>query len=48
MGKFTGLFIGLIGFSIANFTQTIWLWIRSRPIMKHVAKRDEDVVWNVV
>ncbi|MDO9086548.1 MAG: hypothetical protein Q7U53_10110 [Anaerolineaceae bacterium] len=48
LGKFIGLYVGLIGFSIANFTQTIWLWVRGRPIMKRVAIRDEDVVWNVV
>ncbi len=47
MGEYTGLYVGLIGFSIANFTQTIWLWVRSRPIMKIVNKRDEKLSWSV-
>ena len=48
IGEYTGLYVGLIGFSIANFTQTIWLWVRSRPIMKIVNKRDENLSWLVV
>lgn len=47
IGEYTGLYVGLIGFSIANFTQTIWLWVRSRPIMKIVNKRDENLSWSV-
>lgn len=46
-GKFTGLFVGLFGFSLANLTQTIWLWIRSRKIMREVGIRDVDAVWSV-
>lgn len=44
---YTGLFVGLIGFSIANFTQTIWLWIRSRKIMRKINLRDQNIVWEV-
>jgi hypothetical protein len=47
IGEYTGLYVGLIGFSIANFTQTIWLWVRSRPVMKIVNKRDENLNWSV-
>ena len=46
-GEYTGLFVGLIGFSIANFTQTIWLWVRSRTIMKIVNQRDENLSWAI-
>jgi hypothetical protein len=46
-GKFTGLFVGLFGFSLANLTQTIWLWVRSRKIMNEVRIRDTNIVWNV-
>ncbi len=48
LGEYTGLYVGFIGFSLANFTQTIWLWVRSRPIMKKVNKRDENIVWSVI
>jgi hypothetical protein len=48
LGKFTGLYVGLLGFSIANGTQTIWLWVRSRSIMRNVIQRDKDVVWQVI
>jgi hypothetical protein len=47
IGEYTGLYVGLIGFSIANFTQTIWLWVRSRPVMKIVNKRDENLNWSL-
>jgi ABC-type dipeptide/oligopeptide/nickel transport system permease subunit len=47
LGEYTGLYVGFIGFSLANFTQTIWLWVRSRPIMKMVTKRDENIGWSV-
>jgi hypothetical protein len=46
-GEFTGLFVGLFGFSLANLTQTIWLWVRSRKIMREVGIRDMNTVWNV-
>lgn len=47
LGEYTGLYVGFVGFSLANFTQTIWLWVRSRSIMKQVNKRDENVIWSV-
>lgn len=46
LGEYTGLYVGFIGFSLANFTQTIWLWVRSRPIMKVVNQRDKDIGWS--
>ena len=46
-GNFIGLYVGLIGFSIANFTQTIWLWARSRSIMQKLIQRDRDITWSV-
>jgi hypothetical protein len=36
----TGIYIGMIAFTTANIAQTIWLWHRSRPIMKSVRARD--------
>ena len=45
--KYIGLFVGLAGFSIANLTQTIWLWVRSRPIMRQLNLRDNHVDWVV-
>jgi hypothetical protein len=47
-GKFIGLYVGLLGFSIANFTQTVWLWIRSRQVMGLVNKRDHHSEWHPV
>ena len=47
LGKYVGLYVGLIGFSMANITQTFWLWVRSRPIMRKVNQRDNDIVWDV-
>ncbi len=45
--QFTGLYVGLFGFSVANLSQTIWLWIRSRKIMKKINARDQNLVWDV-
>ena len=47
MQKFTGLYIGLVGFSAANLTQTIWLWIRSRKIMRDINLIDKNLSWDV-
>ena len=47
VGRFTGLYVGLLGFTVANLTQTIWLWIRSREIMHKINQRDSNVVWEV-
>ena len=39
-GSITGLYIGIVGFVIATFTQDVWLWLRSRQIIKSVQERD--------
>ena len=44
-GKAAGLYVGMIGFSLANFTQTVWLWYRSRKVMAYVNKRDIEKEW---
>ena len=36
----TGLYIGLVGFVLANAAQAVWLFVRSRPVMKQVSIRD--------
>ena len=36
----TGLYVGMVAFMLANLTQTLWLWVRSRPVMKIVQDRD--------
>ena len=41
-GKTTGLYIGLAAFFISMFTQTIWLWYRSRPVIAMATARDEN------
>jgi len=44
-GRITGLFIGMIAFSVANITQTFWLWNRSKKIRSFVKERDKNIVW---
>ena len=39
-GKILGLYIGLTAFVAGMFVQTIWLWVRSRPAMLEVNRRD--------
>ena len=39
-GRTTGLYIGLAALTISMFVQTLWLWYRSRPIMRLVGERD--------
>jgi hypothetical protein len=39
-GGIIGLYVGIIGFVLANLTQTIWLWWRSQPVIKGIQKRD--------
>jgi hypothetical protein len=36
-----GLYVGLLAFSVAMFTQTIWLWYRSRPAVAAAKARDK-------
>ena len=39
-GEITGLYIGLVTFGMGSLTQTIWLWYRSRPVMRHLNDQD--------
>ena len=32
LGRFTGLYVAMTGFVLANFTQMVWLWYRSREV----------------
>lgn len=47
-GRFTGLYVAFLGFSVANFTQTAWLWVRSRKVMHTINQRDQQVDWHPV
>ncbi len=38
-----GLYIGLTAFSLANFAQTGWLWLRSRPVLRQADARDRAI-----
>lgn len=38
-----GIYTGLGAFSLATIAQTAWLYLRSRPVMRHVKARDEDL-----
>ena len=42
-GQIPGLYWGLASFTIAMFTQTIWLWFRSRPDERMVQERDNSL-----
>ncbi|GAB4542030.1 MAG: hypothetical protein Kow0063_33520 [Anaerolineae bacterium] len=39
-GQVVGLYIGLLAFSVASLAQTLWLWQRSRPVMRSLRVRD--------
>jgi hypothetical protein len=39
-GQVVGLYIGLTAFGLGSLTQTAWLWIRSRPVMRRLDERD--------
>lgn len=43
-GRVAGLYVGILAFSAAMITQTIWLWFRSRPAIKAVRTRDELIL----
>jgi hypothetical protein len=47
-GQFTGLYVAFLGFSVANFTQTAWLWVRSRKVMQTINQRDQQAEWHPV
>lgn len=40
-GAVTGIYVGMAGFSLATFTQTIWLWVRSQSVMKTIRQRGQ-------
>ncbi|MCU0488479.1 MAG: hypothetical protein MUE67_05970 [Anaerolineales bacterium] len=39
-GKITGLYFGLGSLTISTLTQTLWLWLRSRPAFAQIALRE--------
>ncbi len=39
-GAVTGLYVGLAAFTAGFLTQTLWLWLRSRPAIQAVQRRD--------
>ena len=41
-GMTTGLYVGLATLTISMLVQTLWLWYRSRPVMRLVGERDSD------
>lgn len=43
-GRFTGVYVSMVGYVLANVTQTFWLWIRSRAVMRSVQIRDSQPV----
>jgi hypothetical protein len=42
-GKVSGLYITLGSFTISSLVQTIWLWQRSRKVLRSVQLRDESI-----
>jgi len=40
-GKMTGFYVGWMALMAATLAQTAWLWVRSRPVMRQVALRDQ-------
>ena len=44
LNSITGLFVGLLAFSTAMFTQTIWLWYRSRSTILATFNRDNALL----
>lgn len=39
-GKMIGLYVGLGAFSFGMLIQTIWLWVRSRPVLRALYERE--------
>ena len=39
-GKMVGLYVGLAAFSFGMLIQTIWLWVRSQPVLRVLYERD--------
>jgi hypothetical protein len=42
-GEITGLYVGLAAFSFGMLSQTIWLWVRSRPALSALYERDQQL-----
>ena len=42
-GKITGLYVGLAAFSFGMLVQTIWLWVRGRPVLRALYERDKQL-----
>lgn len=47
-GSYPGLYIGMVGFVMANLTQMLWLWMRSRPMVRQVYERDGEAALSQV
>jgi len=41
-GRIPGLYVGLGAFSFGMLIQTIWLWVRSRSVIRALNERDRD------
>jgi hypothetical protein len=44
LGRWTGLFVTWLAFDIGGVAQTVWLWLRSRGMMRDALERDGDAV----
>jgi hypothetical protein len=42
-GEMVGLYVGLGAFSFGMFIQTLWLWIRSHPVLRALYERDQRI-----
>jgi hypothetical protein len=42
-GEMVGLYVGLGAFSFGMFIQTLWLWIRSDPVLRALYERDQRI-----
>ncbi|MBN1149124.1 MAG: hypothetical protein JXA78_17830 [Anaerolineales bacterium] len=43
-GQATGLYIGMAALSLSVFTQTAWLWLRARPVLRKVESKEPEKV----
>lgn len=41
-GRFTGLYVGTLAFLLSYGAQIAWLYLRSRPVMKELTRRDRE------
>jgi hypothetical protein len=39
MGRFTGLYVGAVAMTLSLTTQTVWLYLRARPVLTSAATR---------